>query len=355
MATADVTILGAGVFGLSIAFCCSLRGARVRVIDPAGVAAGASGGFVGALAPHTPDLWLPKKQFQLESLLYSRSFWPEVEANSNMMTGFSNHGRLQPINEERLVALALSRISDAEKNWGDKAVWEVVSANQVGDWAPPSATGQLIYDTLSAHIHPLKATYALARAVENLGGVITPAGARQGIIIDARGWQGLIEISKTLKQEIGNGVKGQAALLDFYSPGKPQLFSDGLHIVPHLDGTVGIGSTSERYFKSPTNTDEQLDDLIAKAKKLFPVLKDAPVISRWAGVRPRAFTRAPMLGQHPVNQNWFIANGGFKIGFGMAPKIGQVMADLVLDGVDNIPNDFRASASLVSGREKIVN
>lgn len=354
MATADVTILGAGVFGLSIAFCCSLRGARVRVIDPAGVAAGASGGFVGALAPHTPDLWLPKKQFQLESLLYSRSFWPEVEANSNMMTGFSNHGRLQPINEERLVALALSRISDAEKNWGDKAVWEVVSANQVGDWAPPSATGQLIYDTLSAHIHPLKATYALARAVENLGGVITPAGARQGIIIDARGWQGLIEISKTLKQEIGNGVKGQAALLDFYSPGKPQLFSDGLHIVPHLDGTVGIGSTSERYFKSPTNTDEQLDDLIAKAKKLFPVLKDAPVISRWAGVRPRAFTRAPMLGQHPVNQNWFIANGGFKIGFGMAPKIGQVMADLVLDGVDNIPNDFRASASLVSGREKIV-
>ena len=354
MATADVTILGAGVFGLSIAFCCSLRGARVRVIDPAGVAAGASGGFVGALAPHTPDLWLPKKQFQLESLLYSRSFWPEVEANSNMMTGFSNHGRLQPINEERLVALALSRISDAEKNWGDKAVWEVVSANQVGDWAPPSATGQLIYDTLSAHIHPLKATYALARAVENLGGVITPAGARQGIIIDARGWQGLIEISKTLKQEIGNGVKGQAALLDFYSPGKPQLFSDGLHIVPHLDGTVGIGSTSERYFKSPTNTDEQLDDLIAKAKKLFPVLKNAPVISRWAGVRPRAFTRAPMLGQHPVNQDWFIANGGFKIGFGMAPKIGQVMADLVLDGVDNIPNDFRASASLVSGREKIV-
>ena len=342
------------MFGLSIAFCCSLRGARVRVIDPAGVAAGASGGFVGALAPHTPDLWLPKKQFQLESLLYSRSFWPEVEANSNMMTGFSNHGRLQPINEERLVALALSRISDAEQNWGDKAVWEVVSANQVGDWAPPSATGQLIYDTLSAHIHPLKATYALARAVENLGGVITPAGARQGIIIDARGWQGLIEISKTLKQEIGNGVKGQAALLDFYSPGKPQLFSDGLHIVPHLDGTVGIGSTSERYFKSPTNTDEQLDDLIAKAKKLFPVLKNAPVISRWAGVRPRAFTRAPMLGQHPVNQDWFIANGGFKIGFGMAPKIGQVMADLVLDGVDNIPNDFRASASLVSGREKIV-
>ena len=353
MATAEVTILGAGVFGLSIAFCCSLRGARVRVIDPAGVGAGASGGFVGALAPHTPDLWLPKKQFQLESLLYSRSFWPEVEANSGILTGFANHGRLQPINEERLVPLALSRISDAEQNWGAKAEWQVVSASQAGDWAPPSSTGQLIYDTLSAHIHPLKATRALARAVENLGGVITPAGARQGAIIDARGWQGLIEISKTLGQEFGNGVKGQAALLDFNSPGKPQLFSDGLHVVPHLDGTVGIGSTSERYFKSPIKNDEQLDDLISKAKKLFPILKDAPVISRWAGVRPRAFTRAPILGKHPVNPDWFIANGGFKIGFGMAPKIGEVMADLILDGVDHIPNDFRARASLESEEEQI--
>lgn len=348
MATADVTILGAGVFGLSIAFCCSLRGARVRVIDPSGVGKGASGGLVGALAPHTPDLWLPKKQFQLESLLYSRSFWPEVEAYSELSTGFANNGRLQPINEERLVSLALSRISDAKENWGDKAIWEVVSSSQMGEWAPPSATGQLIYDTLSAHIHPLQAVKALARAVENLGGVITTAGAMHGAIVDARGWQGLIEISETLGQEVGNGVKGQAALLDFNCPDRPQLFSDGLHVVPHLDGTVAIGSTSERYFKSTVKTDKKLDELIAKAKKLFPVLKDALVISRWAGIRPRAFTRAPMLGRHPVNHDWFIANGGFKIGFGMAPKIGQVMADLVLDGIDHIPDDFLANASLAS-------
>jgi glycine oxidase len=221
-----------------------------------------------------------------------------------------------------------------------------MSANKAGEWAPPSATGQLIHDTLSAHIHPQKATQALGRAVENLGGVITTAGARQGAILDARGWQGLVEMSEDLGQEIGNGVKGQAALLDFARPSEPQLFADGLHIVPHLDGTVAIGSTSERYFKSPTDTDGQLNDLIAKAKQLFPVLRDAPVLARWAGVRPRAFTRAPMLGKHPVNPDWFIANGGFKIGFGMAPKIGQVMAALILDRVDLIPDDFRANASM---------
>jgi glycine oxidase len=52
-----------------------------------------------------------------------------------------------------------------------------------------------------------------------------------------------------------------------------------------------------------------------------------------------------MLGAHPLQPGQFIANGGFKIGFGMAPKVGQVMADLMLDGVDNIPAGFRPEAS----------
>jgi len=77
-----------------------------------------------------------------------------------------------------------------------------------------------------------------------------------------------------------------------------------------------------------------------------PALKDAEVIERWAGVRPRAKSRAPMLGTHPTIDGAFIANGGFKIGFGMGPKIGEVMADLVLEGRDEIPAAFRPEASL---------
>ena len=57
MAMADVTVLGAGIFGLSIAWALTQKGAHVRVIDPQGVAAGSSGGVVGALAPHVPEQW----------------------------------------------------------------------------------------------------------------------------------------------------------------------------------------------------------------------------------------------------------------------------------------------------------
>ena len=141
-------------------------------------------------------------------------------------------------------------------------------------------------------------------------------------------------------------MKGQAALFGLDRRGLPQLFADALHIIPHADGTVAVGSTSEREFNDPTSPDELLDDVIQRAIKAMPELADAPILERWAGVRPRAKSRAPMLGEHPLRSGEFIANGGFKIGFGMAPKVGKCLADLVLEGKDTIPNAFKPEASL---------
>jgi glycine/D-amino acid oxidase-like deaminating enzyme len=52
-----------------------------------------------------------------------------------------------------------------------------------------------------------------------------------------------------------------------------------------------------------------------------------------------------MLGVHPLFPGQFIANGGFKIGFGMAPKVGQAMAELMLNQHDTIPAGFKPEAS----------
>jgi glycine/D-amino acid oxidase-like deaminating enzyme len=145
---------------------------------------------------------------------------------------------------------------------------------------------------------------------------------------------------------VGGGVKGQALLLAHDARNAPQLFVDGLHIVPHADGTVAVGSTSERSWDDPAATDALLDRLAARAAIACPALAGAPIIARWAGIRPRAASRAPMLGPWPDRPGHFIANGGFKIGFGMAPKVAEVMADLVLERRDAIPGEFRVEASL---------
>ena len=346
MATPDITILGAGAFGLAVGFALAKRGAKVRVLDPNGVGSGSSGGLVGALAPHVPENWNDKKAFQLESLLMAERFWKEVHDISGQYPGYLRSGRLQPLADERAVTTARVRGENASTLWQGQADWSVVPATDYGDWAPQSATDLLVHDTLTARIHPRNATHALAEAIRALGGEILTDGEVKGQVVYATGWRGLFSLSEALGKNIGNGVKGQAALLDFKAEALPQLYADSLHIVPHANGTVAIGSTSEREFDAPDTTDEQLDDVISRAIAAFPVLEGAKVIERWAGVRPRAKSRAPMLGHHPLDREAFIANGGFKIGFGMAPKVAQVMADLILDGVDRVPTGFKPEASL---------
>ncbi len=340
----DVTVRGAGIFGLACAWACAKRGARVRVVDPHGIGAGASGGIVGALAPHVPENWNDKKAFQFESLRMAEPFWADVAEVGGGDPGYARTGRLQPVADEAALVLARTRAAGAADLWQGFADWSVERCED--DWAPTSATGWVIRDTLSARLHPRQACDALARALAAKGAEIVSEAPDEGLVLWAAGWQGLEALSEALGRRVGNGVKGQALLLRHDARDAPQLFADGLHIVPHADGTVAVGSTSEREFVDPTSVDEQCDALLGRACEALPLLRNVEVLKRWAGVRPRARSRAPMLGRHPLAEGAFIANGGFKIGFGMTPKVAEVMADLVLEGRDGIPDGFRVEASL---------
>lgn len=347
MAMADVTIYGAGIFGLSIAWACQKRGAKVRVIDPFGPGAGSSGGLVGALAPHVPENWNPKKAFQFESLMMAATFWEDVEAAGGVSSGYGRTGRIQPIADAHALELARDRAATAGDLWQGKAVWEVLPLADVGDWAPESASGYVIRDTLTARMHPRRACAALVAALRETGGEVVEAGAEEGRVLWATGVADLEAIGAARPRVFGNGIKGQGASLRVTSDlrNAPQLFADTVHVVPHADGTVAIGSTSERVFDDPRSVDDRLEEVIARAIAAVPALQGAEVLERWAGVRPRSRSRAPVLGPHPLHKGQFIANGGFKIGFGMAPKVAEVMADLLVEDDDTIPEPFRPEAS----------
>ncbi|WP_120634014.1 FAD-binding oxidoreductase [Ruegeria sp. EL01] len=342
----DVTVRGAGIFGLSIAWTCARRGAKVQVVDPVGPGAGSSGGLVGALAPHVPENWNAKKAFQFESIIMAERFWTQIEATGGVSAGYGRLGRIQPIPDQRTLNLARQRQITAAELWQGRAEWRVVETAEAGSWCPPSPTGYVIHDTLTARMHPRRACAALVAALSVMGVEVLTEVPDQGRVVHATGLAGLQELNEAFGKTIGNGVKGQAALLRFDAGAVPQLFADAVHIVPHADGTLAVGSTSERDYDDPTSTDSALDDVIDRAMRAVPVLHGAEVIERWAGVRPRSKSRAPMLGAHPLHQGQFIANGGFKIGFGMAPKVADVMADLILEDRDSIPDDFRPEASL---------
>jgi glycine oxidase len=256
---------------------------------------------------------------------------------------------VQPLIDEAAVALAHTRARTAATLWQGQAEWQVLPRDDApgpklqgpGEWA--------VFDTLSARISPRMAIDALLAAVSCLGVTVEPGTTppqRAGAVVWATGAAGLEALSHALGQNMGRAVKGQAASFAAAWPDAPQVFAGGLHIVPHADGSVAIGSTSETSFHAPETTDGLLDALIAQARAVIPALADAPVIARWAGLRPRAPSRAPMLGHWPGRPGHFVMNGGFKIGFGMAPKLAVVMADLLLDGRDAVPEGFRVEDNL---------
>ncbi|NPD15561.1 FAD-binding oxidoreductase [Xinfangfangia sp. D13-10-4-6] len=339
----DVTVRGAGIFGLSTAWALVRRGAAVRVIETRSIGAGASGGIVGALAPHAPEKWNPMKAFQFQSLTMAASWWEDVQRQGGLDPLYARSGRVQAVADAPALLLAQERAEAARTLWQGQAEWQLVAAS--GDRNEPHAPGGcLIRDSLTARIAPRAACASLVAALQARGAEIVIGEAPdEGQVVHATGVDGLQTLSEAFGQKLGGGVKGQAVLLDYDARHAPQVYAPGLHIVFHGDGTTAIGSTSESTWDAP-GPDAQCDALLAGAIRVLPALADAPLLERWAGIRPRAKSRSPLVGPWPGRPGHFLANGGFKTGFGMAPLCAELLAQLILEGAAPLPPAFLPEA-----------
>ncbi|MBT4133045.1 MAG: FAD-binding oxidoreductase [Rhodobacterales bacterium] len=357
----DVIIIGAGIFGLSCAYACAGRNLSVLVVDAKKIGFGASGGILGAMAPYTPDQWHVKKEYQFQALSTAEEHWQKVDGLSSLPSGYGRIGRISPIIHERVYNLALTRHEEAKRNW-KKFKWNVIKSHELV--SPDAAPYGLIHDTLSARIFPSKALASLAQACSFMGvefrentyvsnfdtGVISGSWGNEtaSSIIIATGYEGFDSLEKFFPTSMGSGVKGQAALLNICLGDAPQIYANGVYVVPHNDGTTAIGSTSENKWTEPHDTDAQLNELIERARIICPKIKNAKLITKWAGVRPKARRREPLIGKVPMADGIFLAMGGFKIGFGIAHKIGLSLADLI----ENKPNDLPKSYTIEHHLEK---
>ena len=206
-----------------------------------------------------------------------------------------------------------------------------------------SRTGKWVFDTLSARINPTVACFSLARAIQKKGGVFEPHLKKYSNIrtVWATGVHDLERISKFTNVKFRTAVKGQAALFNLNRVDYPQVYANSIHFVPHSNGTFAVGSTSENEFSSSNTTDERLERLIENSMSIIPELRRLEPIKRWADVRPRSESRAPIVGKHPMIEGDYIVNGGFKIGLGMAPELARVLISLIFDGIDQVPEAFK--------------
>jgi glycine oxidase len=372
--TTDILVVGGGIMGLWGALRAAEAGLSVILADAGEIGGGASGGVLGALFPWMPDRWDAKKQYQFDALTALPSEIARLEALTGLAANFRRVGRIIPLPKAHLRDIALRHQRDAEENWragGQQFHW------QLRDGAPDdvvvepeSCTAGHVFDSFAARVEPralvrlLRAVLDLqpkVRVIERAGLMSLDAGRGRaemagGAIAFSHALMAagtgsfpiLQPLLPPLPKPLGQGVKGQAALLRAdLDPASPVVFLDGLYVVPHEGGLAAVGSTSENSYADPASTDAQLDDVIARARNLMPALRDADIVERWAGIRPKAIGRDPLVGPMPGHRNIIALTGGFKISFGVAHRLALSALDTILGrNLAPLPPNFTVEGQL---------
>ena len=100
------------------------------------------------------------------------------------------------------------------------------------------------------------------------------------------------------------------------------------YLVPRQDGYVLAGSTMEQVGFDCSTTEPEIDELIAFAESLFPILNRGNVVNQWAGLRPASYDGLPYIGRLPGLSNAVVATGHLRSGLQLAPATANLIADL---------------------------
>ncbi|MEL7525302.1 MAG: FAD-dependent oxidoreductase [Pseudomonadota bacterium] len=344
----DIAVAGAGIFGLSIAHRAIKQGLRTLVLEAAHVGAGSSGGVLGALMPHMPARWNPKKEFQFQALLSLEGHIRLLEEETGLSCGYARCGRILPLTTRDKLDHHLERAEESRLRWHPEETgftYDVEAAGSRSDWLDASAAPfGIVYETLAARTSPRDYLAALATYVRRHATLIENTevtgydeasstiqladGERlqAGVMVLAGGFSAFGLIEHFTGERIGRGEKGQALLMDGQGlEDKPAIYCDGLYVVPHGDGTIAIGSTSDRDFADAAPSPARSAELIDRATRFCPQLAGRKVLSDWAGIRPRCHKRDPVVGRLPGSRRLYAATGGYKISFGIAHLVADCL------------------------------
>ncbi len=365
--TYDIVVVGGGIFGLSVAKAAFEKGLKVALLEKNSIASGASAGLVGALMPHVPSRWNDKKQFQLDALTELSDIVAGLEEATGLSVGYGRTGRLIPLYTEHKLEHSLARVEEAKQRWKSEETgftFRVVKETPFSDWLTPEAAPLgIIWDTLAARANPRLVSAGLKAFLEprihimehteyqgfdettgtvSLGNGETLSADR---IVLSAGYEGFAPLSEMAGKTIGTGVKGQSLLLEYKADKPlPVIYDDGIYVVSHANGTVAIGSTSEKDWTSKEPVEEDIQNMLARAIAFCPSLKGAPITARWAGIRPKCKKRDPLVGLIPGKDKTWVATGGFKISYAISHRIAACLMQEMFpeDGKSiHLPESFK--------------
>ncbi|MGI8551143.1 MAG: glycine oxidase ThiO, partial [Dehalococcoidia bacterium] len=338
MESHDVAIIGGGIIGCAIARRLAEQGARIVIFERGQTGAEASWAAGGALIPDashdaTPELldhWLTALR------MYPR-FVEALRDETGMPFEFRVTGHLVLASDESQFE-ALRRRHEHERAVGVRC--ELWSAEQVRAAEPAVAPG--FVGALSFPDHGIvdnrRLVSCLALAAAKRGVTIETGQLVTGLLLDgervvgvdicgepryagavvnaAGSWAGLIGSPGALPIA---PAKGQILALETRRPLCQRIISSSVgSLVSRSDGRHIFGSTVETAGYDKRVTTAAVQRLLTGAIATCPELADAQVAETWAGLRPVAPDRQPILGAAHL-EGLFVASGHFTMGILSAP------------------------------------
>ncbi|MBI4552981.1 MAG: FAD-binding oxidoreductase [Candidatus Latescibacteria bacterium] len=355
---ADVVIIGGGVNGASIAYHLAARQyGTIVLVEKSGLADGSSGKSGGIIRQHYSNPAL------IRMAIESRRFFERFDAEVDGHAGFVQNGFLIVVAEKETAALKANVTLQRELGLDV----ELVAPAQVGTILPGINTDGVAlaaYERSAGYADPYGVVTAFAQRAKQSGvtihigrqvtGIHVQDGAVRGVetnlglirtplVVNAAGPWGRhiarmvgIDLPLTVKRLQELVVKPPTA----YSKMNPTVI-DLCHLVyfrPEPGGLVlaGGGITDD---PEPVDPDrykgadfETLSDVSERLTRRMPGLADAELIRGWAGVITVTPDFHPILGEAPEVQGFIHAMSCSGHGFKLAPIVGRLIAELIVDG-----------------------
>ncbi len=322
-----IAVVGGGVIGLACAWRLATHGAQVVLYDGAPEAHEASWAAAGMLAPHheaehADALW----RLGVASL----GRWPGFAGELRAPLDFHQTGGLiAALGADDAAALSAKEVFAAQLGIATTRFDRAALTRE-----EPYLTGCTEALLLpGAQVNPRLLTATLRTACTQVGvdlrygtAITRLDGLADQVVLASGAWTpalaGLAGIALT-----GQPVKGQ--LLRFAVP-------DGLlrhfihchhaYVVPRAGAGLVVGSTMVWSGFDKTEDAAAIARLADSARQLLPVLRDAPIVETWTGLRPRLHSGLPVLAR--VRPDLVLATGHFRNGILLTPITAAAVVEL---------------------------
>lgn len=349
----DIVILGAGVVGLSSARQLAASGARVTVLDPHEAGGQGSRAAAGVAIPSIRLLDDPEMR---AFTVAGRSVLSEDVAALGGPALRRGSGILRPMPDEK-ARLALEAKAAQVEGWLGRwaPVDEVVAMEPALQGAP--IAGAFVQDDgfmvdteayLNALLHDVGTRgvqvrlHEAALRIEDSSQGVEIHTARDTLradwlIVAAGAWSGNLPGLTPLPVK---PQRGQMLTVFHPTVRLSRIVSGPTYLAPWRGGQVVVGATEEDVGFASHTTPAGIMHLCAALCRLAPSLREARVVTHWAGLRSHSADGRPLIGRYPGASRTLIASGHGGQGILTGGLTGRAVAELLTSGRSEVAAPF---------------